>query len=584
MPFFRVANLNLDQPSQTVWTALRFFTGTRLAVALGLLLSFVSTDSKTYDAVSREWLLGVLLGYVLFAALLIPLAFKLRRRFYSLLVGQVALDLVVLGWLVASTEGLRSGLGLLFLLPVAGTAALSPLLLAFTVAAICSLGVLLDAWLRIFSGLYSDPLYSLAGLNGILFFVTAWFVNRVAARLIDQETLVREREASIQNQLAVNQLMVAEMQDGVVVVSAQGTIQTANPAALQILLAPTVNALGSLSRWQTLWATCQSHLQHSAGGARLDAPSTFRADAIIDFADEVSYAQRVQLRIHPVPIDRTLRKVLPPAETASLVLILQDLSEIETRAQQLKLASLGRLSASIAHEIRNPLSAIRHASALLAEDSQSETQRRLTRIVELNSVRINRIIEDVLSISRREPTQQQTLTLAVTLHELYEEFLEQMALQYGKPDAASAGKTPLAQRCRLEILVPPVLKIRFDSGHLRRVLFNLLNNAVRYASTEVGSIVLYAGPANSMDSPALTTSWQELLIVVSNDGPPLTAEQQQHLFEPFFTTDLHGTGLGLFLSRELCEANLATLSYLPDTPWHSQARVAFAVRVQTSMA
>jgi two-component system sensor histidine kinase PilS (NtrC family) len=224
------------------------------------------------------------------------------------------------------------------------------------------------------------------------------------------------------------------------------------------------------------------------------------------------------------------------------VVVLEDLGRLEARAQQLKLASMGRLSASIAHEIRNPLSAIRHANGLLAEQLGEPRLERLAKIVEDNCRRIDRIIEDVLSISRRGSATPEPLPA--------EAFLVQAIAELVAQSGADASRI----ECRVHGDAP----IWFDAGNLRQVLLNLLGNALRHASAERGAVRIdWAPDAGGRGS-----------LVVSDDGPGVSAASRVHLFEPFFTTETRGTGLGLYLARELCTANGATIRYRPasDNP------------------
>lgn len=235
------------------------------------------------------------------------------------------------------------------------------------------------------------------------------------------------------------------------------------------------------------------------------------------------------------------------------VVMLEDQRLIEERAQQLKLASMGRLSASIAHEVRNPLAAIRHANSLLAERLDDPAQARLARIVEDNTVRIDRIVGDVLSIARRERAADEAIDVPAFLKGFLPEFV------------AASGADPRRISVRLETDRP----IRFDSNHLRQVLFNLLGNALRYAS---------------QDESAVLIEWRErephrLELKVADDGPGLPTEMLEHAFEPFFTTESRGTGLGLYLARELCNANAATIRYEIGAP-SARYRGAFVIEPQ----
>jgi two-component system sensor histidine kinase PilS (NtrC family) len=220
------------------------------------------------------------------------------------------------------------------------------------------------------------------------------------------------------------------------------------------------------------------------------------------------------------------------------VIFMHDVSAIENQAQQLKLASMGRLTASIAHEVRNPLSAIGHATALLAEDLPGKAEQRLLKIVADNVARVNRMVEDILQLSRKVQPNGQPVQLDVFLAELKTEFEETHALGSDVVWIGAVGTGSASE-------------VRFDALHLREVVVNLLNNSTRYASKTPGSIRLFALPnrAGNME------------LHVQDDGPGITAEVRAHLFEPFYTTSSKGTGLGLYLARELCLNNHAMLDY-----------------------
>jgi len=218
------------------------------------------------------------------------------------------------------------------------------------------------------------------------------------------------------------------------------------------------------------------------------------------------------------------------------VVLLEDLEHLEKRAQQLKLASMGRLSASIAHEIRNPLGAIRHAGNLLAEQVPAGPLQRMTSIIESNSLRIDRIVEDVLSIARRSAARE-----PVHLPQFFNGFLPEFVAQVDTS----------WERIKIELHSPEAML--FDPNHLRQVLVNLLGNALRYAGDKPGAILIrWHGDG---DRPPV--------LRVLDDGPGISEAARHHLFEPFFTTEARGTGLGLNMALELCAANGAALRYEP---------------------
>jgi len=217
------------------------------------------------------------------------------------------------------------------------------------------------------------------------------------------------------------------------------------------------------------------------------------------------------------------------------MILLQDMTELEREAQNMKLAALGRLTANLAHEIRNPLAAIQQAAALLEEEPSTPTMARLTRIIEDNARRLNGLVEDVLLLNRRDRMQQEAIPLA--------DFLRDFVAQFSQTERVPLGVISLS--------APAHLSVRFDRLHLTQILWNLIRNAWRYCTREPGSIELRAVAHDGA-----------VLIDVFNDGEPVSPEMQQRLFEPFYTTDSRGTGLGLYIARELAEANGGTLRYV----------------------
>jgi len=239
---------------------------------------------------------------------------------------------------------------------------------------------------------------------------------------------------------------------------------------------------------------------------------------------------------------RLLRvRYLPAAETGGHALIyLEDMERVQSQAQQLKLAALGRLTANMAHEIRNPLAAISHAAELLVEEDSDPLHQRLARIIHDNTRRLNRLVTEVLELGRRDRAQPETLRWRVFLSG----FLEELALH----DASAARRIHIGEGD---------VELRFDRGHLYRILWNLLANALRHASAADGAVRLEA-------RAAAVANAVELHII--DDGPGVDEGQRNQVFEPFFTTHGAGTGLGLYIARELCEASGARLELLDQRP------------------
>lgn len=509
--------------------SLRWLAASRVAVAL-LLMAFVPLhDNGRFAAEIDDPALfeRAAVAYLLVAVLYLSTVRRLGARFHALLVVHALTDLVALATLMHAAGGLRSGIVVLLIAALAGAAVLSTRRMAASFAAVATLLVLGEAaWTLLHGGGPEAGLLMIAGLIGVACFFTAMIVNWLATRLYAQEQIARRRGDDLRRQLAVTSRVVAELQQGVLIVGDDGRVRTMNPAARALLGAgrevpPLVDA-GARDGGAGWLALREAYVRWRAEGRGRAGGGPAQADVDLP-APGGGYA-RVRLRF--------LGTTEPGADA---VVMLEDQRLIEERAQQLKLASMGRLSASIAHEIRNPLGAIRHANGLLAERLADPVLARLARIVEDNTLRIDRIIEDVLSIARRERATVETIDMAAFLKGLLPEF------------TAAFGADPQ----RLVVRLFSARPIRFDSNHLRQVLLNLLGNALRYASATPGAVLV---------------EWREreplrLELVVADDGPGLPTEMLEHAFEPFFTTETRGTGLGLFLARELCNANGATIRY-----------------------
>lgn len=518
------------QARVTLWRSLQTFTITRIVIAL-LLLLYLGVDLGSGPrpaAVNTE----ICSAYVA-AALLFAVTAQLRRSFLVQLGVQIAVDLAVISLLYLAAGGLRSGLGILYLFPLAGAAILAPLLLALFAASIATLLLIgQSAWQLLGEG--RDPPLMQAGLYGIAFFAGVLLVNRLAARLLGQEELAAQRGADLRIQQAINEIVIADVGDGILVVGDDGGVLTGNPAARR-MLGLQDDASGFLLR-----AVPAFEPVAAAFGAWLGAPDNDKAYVTVkpyregvDGGDAAAVRGR---RDQPAHLKLRFTRVdTNGAAGGRSVIFMQDISAIEDQAQQLKLAAMGRLTASIAHEVRNPLSAIGHATALLAEDLHGPAEVRLLTIVGDNVARVNRMVEDILQLSRKAQPNGEPVPLGPFLAQLKAEFCEIHGLA---DDIVYIGD-------------PGGSAVRFDPLHLHEVLLNLLNNAARYASRQPGSIRMF--PARD------AVGRRELH--VQDDGPGITPEVRDHLFEPFYTTSSKGTGLGLYLARELCLNNDAKLDY-----------------------
>ncbi|GAA4401639.1 sensor histidine kinase [Quisquiliibacterium transsilvanicum] len=503
-------------PRASFWTSLRLLSLARVVLATVLVLpaivggrvpwADVVVHDRLYAAVSFAWLA--------LSFLFLAVAGRWKRHFMLQLVAQALTDLACLVLLMHAAGGPRSGLGVLTVAAVAGAAVLAPPRLSAFFAAAATLMLLAESSLRQLAAPSFEPTaFFAAGVIGAACFVTAALVGWLASRLSAQEALAQERGADLRSQLAVTQLVVAQLGQGVVVFDRAGGVRTMNPSARALFAAG--GGAGALARVRSA-----AHSLEAAGHEGLELA-----------LDEPGVAERHRVRV------RALRP--ESGALGDTVVVIDDLRELEERAQQLKLASMGRLSASIAHEIRNPLAAIRHANGLLAEQLGEPRLQRLARIVETNTVRIDRVVEDVLAIARRERPSVEPLELARFLEVLIPEIVVMTG----------------TDRRRIEVALSANAPILFDPGQLRQVLVNLIGNALRYASDAPGAVRIQwrRDPADRLE------------LRVSDDGPGLAPGMIEHVFEPFFTTESRGTGLGLYLAREFCAANGAALRYEVST-------------------
>jgi two-component system sensor histidine kinase PilS (NtrC family) len=541
---------------ETFWRTLQTFSVTRIVITVVLLIYLGFSTAKDSGIPQTESLLNwkICIIYLLLAVGFALLTIYMRRRFFLQLLTQIGVDIVAISLLYLGAGGAKSGLAILYLFPLAGGAILAPLVGALFFVSIVTLMLLAESGYAVLHAV-PDASLSRAGLYGAAFFSAIYVINRLAAKLIKQEDLAARRGRDLQMQEAINRLVIADMGDGILVVGRDGEIFAGNPAVSRMLGLsvaygqPHYN-LNDIPSLAPIADAFSAWLAGSGGAPSSD--STSSVYVLVKLGDDIATLQqhgllrdsRRDLAAHLKLRFAVVRT--PEWREERAVIFLQDVTEIENQAQQLKLASMGRLTASIAHEVRNPLSAISHAASLLSEDVLDPAQMRLLKIVGDNVIRLNRMIEDILKLSRKAQRLGEPIGMAPFFAEILAEFRETHALA---PGLIALGD--MQGR-----------RARFDPLHLREVVANLLSNALRYASGRDGSIRVWAvAPAAG-----------RLELHIQDDGPKITPEVRAHLFEPFYTTSSKGTGLGLYVARELCLNNGAMLDYeyrvdtLSDTP------------------
>ena len=483
------------------WRSLDYFNLYRLTLATAFFFfSLTAAGSGLFGIEAAASFRFVALAYLVLGALFV-LAIRARWPAFPLQLSvHIVTDIAFVTILMALGAGIRSGLGLLLLVSIASGALIGRGRLVFFYAALASVAVLVMQSNRVMQLQDGMDSFLQTALLAIGYFATAWLTHTLSRRAQASEDLALAQARSLERLNQVNALVARELADAIVALDDQHKVFYANPVARELF------GLEGLNR--ALPPELARYLEEPTGGLR--APL------------------RLQGREWRAEVQRLPRGV---------VIRLEDQSRIEAAARQIKLAALGRLTASIAHEIRNPLAAILQAAELLHESVPADPAvAKLTGIIGKNSRRLDRLVQDVLMLNRRDRLNAERIDLGAFVAECLDEW------ERTEEIPAHAVIASMAEN----------LTLRFDPQHLRQILWNLLRNAVRHG----GGMPVRLAAAAGADRVELS---------VEDDGPGVSAEHRARLFEPFFTTDAQGSGLGLYIARELAEANGARLDYL-DRP------------------
>ncbi|WP_126443924.1 sensor histidine kinase [Sulfuricystis multivorans] len=498
------------------WRLLNYFSWYRLIVA-GFFFGVILLSSRPLNIGSQDprfflWTSGTYLGLSIVA---LVVETHWRKAFDSQLSAQVIADIVCLTLMLYASGGAKSGMAMMLIVVLVGAALVGQGRLVLFYAALASLLLLAEqAWRVAFlTGDSSDFYYT--GLTCIGLFGSAIAARLLANRMIANEELARRRGIELADQLHINERVIRDMQDGVLVIDAQGGVRQCNPRA-RALLGCTMAHPRMLADFSPLLA--EEFRVRSARGIESE------------LVMQVPWTGR-DLRV----------RFLPPGEGGNALIFVEDVGRLQQEARQVKLAALGRLTANLAHEIRNPLSAISHAAELLADEPSGKGIERLTRIILDNVQRLNRLVSEVVELGRRDRVHPETIELG----DFFRHLLDERALH-------DAGNLE-----RISVEIPPGRWVHFDRGHLHRVVANLLDNALRYASQAPGAVRVWYEENPAQDRPSLH---------FVDDGKGIIDTERDRVFEPFFTTRANGTGLGLYIARELCEANGARLFLLENAP------------------
>ena len=439
-------------------------------------------------------------------------------------------DLVMVAFLTALGSELGSGLPLLFLPTVSASAVvIRNRLLATAVAALATLAVLSDSTYQLQQGAIDSSAMLSAGLLSTLIFLISLLLQLIVGRMDKFEQLADSATTQVATLEELSDQVIAHMTVGVCRISPDNRLTAVNKAAMLLLELTDFETPVSL---ETVDKTLAQYVSNWRSGQHTSAmPFKIHSEGKLLMPKLISVGHDFEPEI---------------------LLFVEDYTPVTEAAQTLKLNALGKLTASIAHEIRNPLTAISHASQLMEDISDNPAEQiELCRIISNNTQRVNEIIENILQLSRREDAKRESLDLLA--------WLRLFIPEYEQGQAHGSCVTLRAPE--------PVGTILFDPGHLRRILTNLLDNGVRHAGERTGQFTVTLELTKD-----IATNKAHIDVIDAGSGVPDT--MRDRLFEPFFTTSPKGSGLGLYLCRELCQSNNAALSYDRTVDDGSRFRVA----------
>jgi len=503
------------------WRSLKLYNGYRLVIAI---LFFVTQSAIGDKAYWQDNYVSLVLAYFIFSCISGLLTWLEKPSINYNLPTQIIVEIVFIVLLMHMQQDGVSNIGLLLIITIASASLISDGRYALFYASLATIGILLEQSYQLVSASKPMQNYTSAVILSLSCFATAWLAYSLAKRVQQSEWLAVQRGLDVKNMAQINALISHEMQDGVLVVDQSLQIKHHNIQAKRLL-----------------------NLDFED-----NEPSNWQGKSLQTLSPEISAMIRRWMYEHTVPnesspanilklstLSRELRlRLLPVAENRheGAVIFIEDWSQMQTQAHQVKLAALGRLTANIAHEIRNPLSAISHANQLLQEEEDNNpATTRMLQIIADNVQRLDQIIKDVLELNRRDRTNQELIQLENFMTDFYTQF-------------CAVEKIPA--HCFKLTLQNSNTMIAFDRRHLNQILWNLCKNGWRHSKNVENSLKL---------TVLTSTKRQDVQIEITDDGKGIPESVRSHLFEPFFTTEKSGTGLGLYIARELADANGAEL-------------------------
>lgn len=497
----------------------------RIVLPLVLLVTYITSPETSLLGVLEPTLfVQVNTAYAIYAVVVTFITPSARRvlQNQSVITGMQLLDILVITLLIYTSGGVDSGLGLFMIVTIASSSIIIRSRISTFLAAVAALALIYTEFYLALAYESVSAQFLQTGILGIILFATSLYIQYLADRIYKAAQLADKQASDIVDLEKLNDEILQRMRTGVIVVNPASRIISLNSAARSHLLPFNIE------------------IPEEIGTADLSLPEAI--------ADQLSlWKVNPKRQPQPIVIPNTNKQIqlnfafLNPESDSDILIFLEDNRQIVQRIRQMKLASLGRLTASIAHEVRNPLGAISHASQLLKESQALETDdKRMIEIILQHCNRINMIIEDVLDASRHDDTSASRMIL----NEWLARFIENYRATH-----------EVCDKVELQELHPDV-QVSVISGQLEQVLNNLFDNGLRYSKKQTGvaSLTIELGLDENSGDPLP-------YVRIIDDGPGIDEEAEARLFEPFHTTEASGTGLGLYISKELCEANQSQLVY-----------------------
>jgi two-component system sensor histidine kinase PilS (NtrC family) len=524
-----------EEPDLT-WRVLTTLNAIRVLLAVGLLaLFFAWDDPHVFGDQFPTMFSATAAAYLVFAIFSALSIFKRWLPPGVQSVTQSVFDIAAIVILMHASGGIESGLASLLIVFISAGSLVLPKQFPAVLAALATFAILGEQLYSQLSGSTVEANYPAAGIVSAIIFALAMATRPLGSRIQASEALARQRGVDLRNLSQLNEYIVQHLRESIVVIDANNEIRLGNTSATQLL-----GATGQISGLplRNIFEPLADYIHGWRLNQDVDSHPEFEA---------TSAGGNLPIAAHLAPLGKD-------GERAGAVLIfLEDPSLMNERVQQSKLASLGRLSASIAHEIRNPVGAMSHAAQLLAEaENITDDDLRLTEIIRTHSGRVSHIIDNMLQLSRRESSRPERVALNAWVTDFADEFSRTLELQEGEFTIKD---------------IPEDLEVRMDRSHLRQVLWNLCDNAVKYASETGGILVEIQG--------ARLQGQGRPYLEVLDYGVGIDATTAEKMFEPFYTARTGGTGLGLYISRELCELNRSTLQYFERPGGGSIFRIVF---------